>query len=411
MEENELKIDPELKAFMPPLSEGEQAALEANIIANGCRVPLVVWDGTLVDGHHRYEICRKHNIPFTVEEQSFADKGEAKLWMLQEQRSRRNMGTVARTIKALELKPILMAKGKERQGHRSDLDNLFTVTKGHNTRQMIADIAGTSETMVHRIEKIMEVADEATMNAMMREEIKVGPTYAKLFPKKRSQASEGEAQDGESGASEGKAQATLDVQDDRVAQDKVAPPKSPSKAADETFRDPELNDIDVYTSVVESMFEDHGAFLRGWAEKLKDDFKDRKLIGKAEEYNRTIYAFGNALVVTSSGMDEASKKIHLTTAEKQVVEKIEKSLGELNNSIKSALDEISHSSVHGEFFTALMQSLKNGYIADSAEVFSYLWDVERLKTQRFGRDTDNDKSFMELLDAEEVAGNTLPGKG
>lgn len=271
---------------MPPLSDTEQAALEANIIANGCRVPLVVWDGTLVDGHHRYEICRRHGIPFSVEEQTFADKGEAKLWMLQEQRSRRNMGTVARTIKALELKPILMAKGKESQGHRSDLENLFTVTKGHNTRQMIADIAGTSETMVHRIEKIMEVADEATMNAMMREEIKVGPTYAKLFPKKRPQASESqasepqisEAQDGESGASEGKAQATLDVQDDRVAQDKVAPPKSPSKAADETFRDPELNDIDVYTSVVESMFEDHGAFLRGWAEKLKDDFKDRKLI-------------------------------------------------------------------------------------------------------------------------------------
>ena len=77
----------------------------------------------------------------------------------------------------------------------------------------------------------------------------------------------------------------------------------------------------------------------------------------------------------------------------------------------AALDEVSHSSVHGEFFTALMQSLKNGYIADSAEVFSYLWDVERLKTQRFGRDTDNDKSFMELLDAEEVAGNTLPEKG
>lgn len=183
----ELNIDPELKAFMPPLSETEQAALEANIIKNGCRVPLVVWDGTLVDGHHRYNICRRQNIPFAIEEQSFSDKGEAMLWMLQEQRSRRNQGLVARVVMALKCKPILLAKGKENQGHRSDLDPLFKQTKGHDTRKMIAEIADAAPTMVYKIEKIWEAADEETKASLLAETLKVNSVYNKLFPKEKKE--------------------------------------------------------------------------------------------------------------------------------------------------------------------------------------------------------------------------------
>ena len=118
----ELKVDPELEAFLTPLTEQEENALEKNIIENGCRTPLVIWNGTIVDGHHRYRICRKNNIPFAVEEQSFADKNEAMLWMYQEQKSHRNLGTVARVVMALKCKPILLQRGKQNQGHRSDLD-------------------------------------------------------------------------------------------------------------------------------------------------------------------------------------------------------------------------------------------------------------------------------------------------
>ncbi len=181
----QLKVDPELEAFMSPLSEAEQASLEENIVANGCRTPLVVWDGILVDGHHRYEICHRHNIPFAVEEQSFADKGEAMLWMFQEQRSHRNLSPVARVVMALKCKPILLEMGKKNQGHRSDLDLLFKSTKSHDTRKMIAEIADVSPTMAYKVEKISEVADADTMAALMREEIKVSPTYAKLCKAKK----------------------------------------------------------------------------------------------------------------------------------------------------------------------------------------------------------------------------------
>lgn len=48
---------------MPRLSAEEFAALEADIVENGVRVPITVAeDGRIVDGHHRDEIARRHGL-------------------------------------------------------------------------------------------------------------------------------------------------------------------------------------------------------------------------------------------------------------------------------------------------------------------------------------------------------------
>ena len=62
-----LKIDPEFKALIPPLTPDERAGLEASILTEGCRDALIVWGDILIDGHNRYEICTKHNIPYKFE--------------------------------------------------------------------------------------------------------------------------------------------------------------------------------------------------------------------------------------------------------------------------------------------------------------------------------------------------------
>lgn len=66
-----LIIDPQFKNLIPPLQRTEYLQLEENLLADGCRDPLVVWRGTLVDGHNRYEICMRHRIPFSVTEVDF----------------------------------------------------------------------------------------------------------------------------------------------------------------------------------------------------------------------------------------------------------------------------------------------------------------------------------------------------
>jgi hypothetical protein len=90
----ELCIDPEFKALCPPLAAHEYAALEQSIVEEGCRDSIVTWDGTIADGHNRYEICNKHNVPFVTHRVSFKDRQEAKWWIVKNQLARRNMTLV-----------------------------------------------------------------------------------------------------------------------------------------------------------------------------------------------------------------------------------------------------------------------------------------------------------------------------
>jgi hypothetical protein len=55
-----LKIDPEFESMCPPLTDEEYEQLKENIIAEGeVLMPLIVWNGVIIDGHNRYKIGRK----------------------------------------------------------------------------------------------------------------------------------------------------------------------------------------------------------------------------------------------------------------------------------------------------------------------------------------------------------------
>ena len=84
-------IDPEFKRLLPELSSAELAQLEANILQDGCRDPIVIWNNTIVDGHHRYDICRRHRIAFKVETVQFQCREEAIRWICLNQMGRRNV--------------------------------------------------------------------------------------------------------------------------------------------------------------------------------------------------------------------------------------------------------------------------------------------------------------------------------
>ena len=86
-----LIIDPQFKNLIPLLQRTEYLQLEENLLADGCRDPLVVWRGTLVDGHNRYEICMRHRIPFSVTEVDFYCREEAIAWICANQLGRRNL--------------------------------------------------------------------------------------------------------------------------------------------------------------------------------------------------------------------------------------------------------------------------------------------------------------------------------
>lgn len=87
----QLKIDQGFKNLIRPLQRKEYLQLEDDILQDGCREPIVVYDGFIIDGHNRYEICTKHNIPFAITEMAFEGKEEAIAWICAKQLCRRNI--------------------------------------------------------------------------------------------------------------------------------------------------------------------------------------------------------------------------------------------------------------------------------------------------------------------------------
>ena len=110
-----ITVDPEFKSNIPPLSDEEFAQLEKNILADGCRDPLVLWGQLIVDGHNRYAICTKHGLPFNTVQKEFADRDDAIEWMINNQLGRRNLTDYQRGVLALRMKPIIEARAKDNQ--------------------------------------------------------------------------------------------------------------------------------------------------------------------------------------------------------------------------------------------------------------------------------------------------------
>ena len=95
-----LKIDTEFESICPALSDEEYAQLEENILAEGLiLMPLIVWDGTIIDGHNRYKIAQAHpEIEYRIHEKQFENRYEAISWICKNQLGRRNLTDLQKKI-------------------------------------------------------------------------------------------------------------------------------------------------------------------------------------------------------------------------------------------------------------------------------------------------------------------------
>jgi site-specific DNA-methyltransferase (adenine-specific) len=139
-----IRIDQEFQSLIPPLRPEELTQLEANILAEGIRDPLVTWRGVLIDGHNRYAIARKHGITYTAVEREFADRVAVADWIDRNQLGRRNLHP---DQYALVIGRIY--NRARRQGQRTDLTSGNSYQKSDGTTaERIAANHGLSEKTV-----------------------------------------------------------------------------------------------------------------------------------------------------------------------------------------------------------------------------------------------------------------------
>jgi phage N-6-adenine-methyltransferase len=198
---DDIKIDAEFAALIPPLSAEERQQLEENIIEHGgARDPLVVWvpsewtpegcseplrfkdgepfradseseetliwhgdDGdtyfasdwpvTLLDGHNRYEICTRLELPFDVHELRFKSREEAEDWIDKNQLGRRNLDARQMSL----LRGRRLKRAEKSQGKRTD--TLCQSGTKLDVAQQIADEHGVSRRQVYRDKDFAEAVE------------------------------------------------------------------------------------------------------------------------------------------------------------------------------------------------------------------------------------------------------------
>jgi len=91
MSADQITIDKEIQDLILPLTEEEYETLKENILKEGIRDALVVWNGILLDGHHRYEIAKEYGLSYQTVEIELPDKEAAKEWVYKNQLGRRNL--------------------------------------------------------------------------------------------------------------------------------------------------------------------------------------------------------------------------------------------------------------------------------------------------------------------------------
>jgi hypothetical protein len=172
-----VRVNPELHSLIPPLTAEEYALLEANILQDGCRDALVIWEEeqTLLDGHNRRTICERHGLAYTCQAISLPDLDAAKLWMLRNQRGRRNS-----TPEYLSYSRGLEYNLEKRQGKRTDLTSGNSYQKSQNAAEQLAQQHTVSEKTIRNdaayardVDLIAEAVGPEVRQSLLARETKV----------------------------------------------------------------------------------------------------------------------------------------------------------------------------------------------------------------------------------------------
>ena len=182
----DLTVDPEFRDLIPPLNEEELKLLEESLVADGCESPLIVWNGVIVDGHNRYAICRKHGIPFSIQEKNFSSRDDAMLWMLRNQLGRRNLNSYQRVELVLKFEPLVKNAAEQRMMAGKAANPVPTLAQGQTkgrTRDHLSEAAGVSHGTFAKAKKLVQSADEETKRELRAGKVTVNRAYTELLEK------------------------------------------------------------------------------------------------------------------------------------------------------------------------------------------------------------------------------------
>ena len=117
-----ITINPEYSSLVYPLSKSEYELLKRSIKEKDLHLPIIVnQDNVILDGHHRYKICKELNIEPRFEPKRFDDPLDEKEFVIDINAQRRQLNDFQKAELAYELEKIEKERARQRQSEAGRL--------------------------------------------------------------------------------------------------------------------------------------------------------------------------------------------------------------------------------------------------------------------------------------------------
>ena len=171
-----IKIDKDFQNLLRPLTAEEFKSLEDSIKQDGCLRPVELWNGYIVDGHNRYSICMKNDIPFEQVDVTgkFETKSDVMKWIVQNQRARQTGRQLSKTElaqMAMVVEKQVAVEAKERQatstgGAHPQLSSNLNEAEPIRTASKAAESIGVSENTYRDMKLVVEKGSDEQIERM-----------------------------------------------------------------------------------------------------------------------------------------------------------------------------------------------------------------------------------------------------
>ena len=187
----DLKFDSEFQDVFPRLSDAKLELMSESLKENGLIDELITWNGVLIDGYIRYELCQKLGIPIRYKKMEFESKDDAKFFKIRNQCAQREL-TVFQRCELLYSFEDFIAKQVEKQRRkaisayqqsrqtRAEMHQSINNDESVDTGTAIAKYANTKRRTWYMAKALIEEADEETKKLLRSGELKITPAYQQL---------------------------------------------------------------------------------------------------------------------------------------------------------------------------------------------------------------------------------------
>lgn len=186
-----ITINKEYENLVPPLSDSEFQALKKSIKIKGMYIPIIISHGIVVDGHHRFKICKELGIEIKTITRDFDNKLDEKEFVIISNLRRRQLNDWQKVGLGEELLKIESERAKKRMslggsGIKVSSNDPTLIEEFGTATKIVSKELGMSEAQFKRgIAVKKELRDkpeeyQSIIKSIDRDEIKISTAYGQI---------------------------------------------------------------------------------------------------------------------------------------------------------------------------------------------------------------------------------------